>query len=68
MAIWWLKACPRCRGDLLEDMDYDEDRVVVCFQCGRRLKPEDEAALRREARWRKPFRVLQEVGAERKAA
>ena len=28
-----LRACPRCRGDLMHD-DYEDD--FVCLQCGRR--------------------------------
>ena len=68
MATWWLKACPRCGGDLLEEMDYDEDYVVRCFQCGRRLKSEDEKVLRRKARWRDAVRLLEGIGTGRKAA
>lgn len=68
MATWWLKACPHCGGDLFKDADYDEDYVVRCFQCGRRLKPEEEADLRRGDRWREPIRIPQEIGAGRKAA
>ena len=33
----YLKACPRCRGDLvLEALDYDE---LVCLQCSFRSSP-----------------------------
>ena len=32
----WLKACPRCHGDLLEIND-SGDRYVSCIQCGRLL-------------------------------
>jgi len=41
---FWLKACPRCLGDLEED----EDRFglyISCVQCGHILRAEEEAAL-----------------------
>lgn len=34
LAMYWLKMCPRCRGDLYEE----EDRLgrhLTCLQCGR---------------------------------
>lgn len=30
---WWLHSCPRCGGDLYEDV-YTEGEDVVCLQCG----------------------------------
>ena len=33
-AMMWLKACPRCQGDLFEGVDFDGP-VVKCLQCGR---------------------------------
>lgn len=41
----WLKACPRCGGDLFEDRDW-YNRTVKCFQCGRTLTPAQERQLR----------------------
>ena len=32
--MMWLKACPRCQGDLFEGVDFDGP-VVQCLQCGR---------------------------------
>ncbi len=37
-----LKACPRCRGDLLIDASDRERRTYACLQCG----------VRAERRWR----------------
>lgn len=34
--MFWLKSCPKCRGDLyLENDGYE--RCVVCLQCGYRI-------------------------------
>lgn len=33
---WYLKACPVCTGDLVDDDD--EKGWVVCFQCAREFK------------------------------
>lgn len=30
---WWLHSCPRCGGDLYEDV-YTKGEDVVCLQCG----------------------------------
>ena len=30
---WWLHSCPRCGGDLYEDV-YSEGEDFVCLQCG----------------------------------
>ena len=41
--MFWVKACPRCKGDLfLDNGPYSQD--IVCLQCGHRiyLGPEDE--------------------------
>ncbi|HEY90454.1 MAG TPA: hypothetical protein G4O07_01350 [Dehalococcoidia bacterium] len=33
--MFWMKACPRCKGDLFLDQDAI-NRDVVCLQCGYR--------------------------------
>ena len=41
--MFWVKACPRCKGDLfLDNGTYSQD--IVCLQCGHRiyLDPGDE--------------------------
>lgn len=30
---WWLHSCPRCGGDLYEDV-YSQGEDFVCLQCG----------------------------------
>jgi transcription initiation factor TFIIIB Brf1 subunit/transcription initiation factor TFIIB len=30
---WWLRSCPRCGGDLYEDV-YSKGEDFVCLQCG----------------------------------
>ena len=40
----WLKACPRCRGDLMLEEALGE-RSVGCLQCGHTLNQVQEAAL-----------------------
>ena len=32
----WLKACPRCRGDLSLEMNEFEEGELSCLQCGYR--------------------------------
>lgn len=42
--MWFLKACPRCHGDLV----FDEDReaaYLICVQCGHVLSLAQERAL-----------------------
>ncbi|MDP2673688.1 MAG: hypothetical protein Q8Q00_02140 [Dehalococcoidia bacterium] len=44
--MYWLKACPRCRGDLHEESDFF-GAYVACIQCGYVLNTrEEEDALR----------------------
>lgn len=46
----WLKACPRCRGDLFLDSDA-YGRFVSCIQCGNILeKAQEETLFRLTAR------------------
>lgn len=40
----WLKACPKCGGDLLMERPLWE-RSVSCIQCGRTLSPDEETGL-----------------------
>jgi len=34
--MFWLKTCPRCKGDLYLDYDLN-GRDAVCLQCGYRI-------------------------------
>jgi uncharacterized Zn finger protein len=45
--MYWLKACPRCSGDLHEIKDVGET-YVSCIQCGRILTAAQEAMLPRK--------------------
>ncbi len=38
---YWLKKCPRCSGDLREELN----TLVACLQCGYTLTHAQEAAL-----------------------
>jgi uncharacterized protein YbaR (Trm112 family) len=44
MLMMWLKACPRCRGDLFLDSDA-YGRFVSCIQCGNILDKAQERML-----------------------
>ena len=44
--MYWLKACPRCHGDLHEVKDVGA-QYVTCLQCGRILTAEQEKDLPR---------------------
>jgi hypothetical protein len=44
--MFWLKACPRCHGDLHEVNEVG-DSYVSCLQCGRILTVEQERLLSR---------------------
>ena len=42
--MFWLKACPKCRGDLYKRGDiYGE--YIACMHCGRYLTAEEQASL-----------------------
>jgi hypothetical protein len=45
MEMYWLKACPRCRGDLHDEKDF-YGAYVGCIQCGYVLNSLEEDALR----------------------
>jgi len=44
-STFWLKACPRCGGDLREVQDI-EGAYVMCVQCGHELRADEERSLR----------------------
>ena len=46
--MYWLKACPRCRGDLVQVPELDDYRVS-CLQCGQALTRDQEKVLPRTA-------------------
>lgn len=37
--MWYLRACPRCRGDLFVDQKPGEEQAMVCLQCGHDFTP-----------------------------
>ena len=43
--MYWLKVCPRCRGDLHEESDF-YGVYVACIQCGYVLNAREEEMLR----------------------
>lgn len=43
--MMWLKACPRCRGDLFKERNVG-DSSMVCLQCGHVLSKSQEEVLR----------------------
>lgn len=45
MSNWWMKSCPKCHGDLVEDVGLGGDRDISCLQCGYLLRPHETAAL-----------------------
>jgi hypothetical protein len=40
-----LKACPKCRGDVVADTDEYDDLNLVCFQCGYALREPERKSL-----------------------
>ena len=43
--MYWLKRCPKCCGDLYENVDH-HGGYVACFQCGHHLSVIQEMGLR----------------------
>jgi len=41
--MMWLKACPRCHGDLVLDSDY-YGNYVSCIQCGASLDKSQQSS------------------------
>ena len=68
--MFWLKSCPRCRGDLYENSDI-YGRYIDCFQCGHYLTTDEEAHVRSDGPYLRsytlprdrPVRVLAEMAA-----
>ena len=51
--MFWLKSCPRCKGDLAEELD-THGSFVSCMQCGCQVKAHEVTALKdRSAQRRK---------------
>ena len=46
--MFWLKRCPQCGGDLMDESDV-QGSFISCLQCGRMLTLPEEQTLRREA-------------------
>jgi hypothetical protein len=50
--MMWLKGCPRCQGDLTEELAVEPElqgmRFVSCLQCGYVLSADQEQALPRK--------------------
>jgi hypothetical protein len=45
--MFWLKRCPQCGGDLMDESDV-QGSFISCLQCGRMLTLPEEQSLRRE--------------------
>ena len=45
--IFWLRACPRCRGDLYMELNELDDEEIYCMQCGYRTFRTSLAAMGR---------------------
>jgi len=58
--MWWLRACPRCGGDLFEDSG-ERPAVVKCFMCSRILTAEEAAAFKASERSPRPLRRAEPV-------
>ena len=43
--MFWLKSCPRCRGDLIQARDH-YGCYISCLQCGHHLNEVEEGVLR----------------------
>ena len=46
--MFWLKRCPQCGGDLMDESDV-YGTFIGCLQCGHMLTSAEERALRAEA-------------------
>ncbi len=61
--MFWLKRCPQCGGDLMDESDV-HGTFIGCLQCGRMLTLPEEQALRKEPPLaRGGSRVPRQVGA-----
>lgn len=59
----WLKACPRCGGDLFQEVD-SHGSYVGCLQCGHQLTREQESVLQRQSRYASQMRLVQTAWAQ----
>jgi len=48
MHKWWIKACPKCQGDLFEDR-FLGDWDIKCLQCGFVIPLEQAKVLQTQA-------------------
>jgi hypothetical protein len=53
--MMWLKACPRCRGDLYMEHNIGES-YVSCLQCGHTLNKGQEEVLKQTQPGQRKFR------------
>jgi DNA-directed RNA polymerase subunit M/transcription elongation factor TFIIS len=60
-----LKACPRCRGDLLIDTSDRERRTYACLQCGVRAERRRHGAARTDASAQRSASAHQTLTAKR---
>ncbi|MFQ6026434.1 MAG: hypothetical protein ACE5Q6_02840 [Dehalococcoidia bacterium] len=56
LVMYWLKACPKCHGDLYESRD-EYGTFISCMQCSLYLTEADEAKLRLGSWNHQPDRV-----------
>jgi DNA-directed RNA polymerase subunit M/transcription elongation factor TFIIS len=56
----WLKACPKCRGDLVLDSDY-YGNYVSCIQCGHSLEQSQQSQLQQRLFTTKQTAELKEM-------
>ncbi|MFQ5933616.1 MAG: hypothetical protein ACE5KI_03125 [Dehalococcoidia bacterium] len=64
--VMWLKACPRCGGDLTAERDF-YGSYISCLACGYYLTEAEEVVLRYEPRRRQLIHSLKKRGEEREA-
>lgn len=56
LAMWWLKSCPKCGGDVVEVKD-PWASGLKCFQCGRELTALEAAAVRARGSRQRPAAI-----------
>lgn len=66
MQKWWMKACPKCRGDLFESRLLG-DVEIGCLQCGYVVPREQGMALKARSSSVEP-ETVQQPPATRQAA
>ena len=64
--MFWIKACPKCRGDLYETADI-YGNYIACLQCARYLTEDEQARVETlqtaEGRMRDVPRSLERIAA-----